>query len=510
MRVLYNTCVADPWVKVAEKLQREYGYEPVYWIGYNYDDSEHIVKDVFPSICYQSYPDAWKGIFSKEIREKASECYIDIDFLNNISRYELQAIKMMDRLDYDRYSFNYMERERHFLNLLKNWMACIEIYKPDLVVSAVNPHRVYDYVLYLLCKQMNIKFICFQYSMCVERIYATDNCYSIGDIFDKDYHYYLSKGNLSKDDLPVEVRKQYEKVLKDYSEAAPAYMKTHVISNKRNANILYLLREFVKKIDLKSVFIHGISVTMIKNRRYSLECTHWGIWNIVKARMQKHRYLKYLNRYYLSLAEAPSDGDKYVYFPLHYQPEATTSPTGDIFVNQRLCVEVLLQNLPNDYFVYVKEHPQQFMLHMLGHTSRIKCFYDDLKATKRVKLIPLNIDSYSLMRNAKAVATVTGTIGWEAIMHRLPVIVFGMIWYEKAPGVLRVGGDKSAESICTFIEEYEYNEQAILSYLLAFTQKSILAYHYKGRKEKMNLSENVCVDNILKEVVTQSQQCVKY
>lgn len=415
---------------------------------------------------------------------------------------------MMDRLDYDRYSFNYMERERHFLNLLKNWMACIEIYKPNLIVSAVPPHRVYDYVLYLLCKKMNIKFICFQYSMCLERIYATDNCFSIGDIFDENYHYYLSKGNLSKDDLPVEVRKQYEKVLKDYSEAAPAYVKTHIISNKRNSNILYLLRQFSKKISLfgkRSVFRHGISVTMMKNRRYSLECTHFGFWDIIKERIQKHRYLKSLNRYYSSLTVEPLNNDKYVYFPLHYQPEATTSPVGDMFVNQRLCVEVLLKNLPEDYFVYVKEHPQQFMLHMLGHTSRIRSFYDDLKAMRRVKLISLNIDSYSLMRNARAVATVTGTVGWEAIMHRLPVIIFGMIWYEKSPGVLRVKDDRSAKSICTFIEEYNYNEQAILSYLLAFTQKSILAYHYKGRKEKVNLSENICIDNIVREIIVQSK-----
>ena len=42
MRVLYNTCVADPWVKVAQRLRDDYGYEPVYWIGFNYDDSENI------------------------------------------------------------------------------------------------------------------------------------------------------------------------------------------------------------------------------------------------------------------------------------------------------------------------------------------------------------------------------------------------------------------------------------------------------------------------------------
>ncbi|MCI7162873.1 MAG: hypothetical protein MSA19_05675, partial [Butyricimonas virosa] len=81
MRVLYNTCVADPWVKVAQRLRDDYGYEPVYWIGFNYDDSENIVKELLPTACYQSYSNAWRGIFSKEIVDKAKECYVDIDFL---------------------------------------------------------------------------------------------------------------------------------------------------------------------------------------------------------------------------------------------------------------------------------------------------------------------------------------------------------------------------------------------------------------------------------------------
>ena len=43
-RVLYNTCTADPWVKVAQKLKDEYDYEPVYWIGIGLDNSDQVVS----------------------------------------------------------------------------------------------------------------------------------------------------------------------------------------------------------------------------------------------------------------------------------------------------------------------------------------------------------------------------------------------------------------------------------------------------------------------------------
>lgn len=504
MRVLYNTCVADPFLLVARRMQQEYGYEPVYWIGYNYDNSETIVRQMFPDICYQPYHDAWRCIFPDNVRKRAAECYLDIDLLNKLSRYELQAIKMMDRLDYDTYSFNYMERERHYLNLLKSWMACLDIYKPDIVVSAVNPHRVYDYVLYLLCKEKNIPFMCFQYSMCRERIYSTDNFYTIGDAFEKDYKRYLTEGNLKKERLPVEVRLQYEKVLEDYENAKPSYMKTHDINNKKYTNIFFLAKLFLKKYKIfgkDGVFVKGVSVTMMKIRGFSLEYSKLSVLGIIRKDFARRAMSKAMHKYYNTLISDPVDNVKYILFPLHYQPEATTSPAGDMFVNQRLCIETLLKNTPDDYFIYVKEHPQQFMSHMLGQTSRIKEFYTDILASHRVKLMPLEMDSYSLMRNATAVATVTGTVGWEALMHRIPVILFGMIWYEKLSGVLRITDSSSASKIETFINSYKFDEQKVLAYLMAFADNSIVAYHYNGRKEKMNIDENTCVTNLTNEIL---------
>ena len=48
MKVIYNTCFADPWVKVAKELKEKHGFEPVYWIGYEDDDSEKLVPAFSP------------------------------------------------------------------------------------------------------------------------------------------------------------------------------------------------------------------------------------------------------------------------------------------------------------------------------------------------------------------------------------------------------------------------------------------------------------------------------
>ena len=503
-RVLYNTSNADPFIKVAQKLQEENGLEPVYWIGFNYDHSEELVPKAFPGICYQSYTHAWRGIFDEAIQKKAAECYIDVDLLNSLARYELQALKMMDRLDYDRYSFNYMERERHYYNLIKSWLAVFELYKPEMVISSTNPHRVYDYVLCLLCKERNIPFITLQFSMTTEWTWINDNIYTVGDKFEASYQKYLAIDDLSFDDLPIEIKAEVDRVLKDYSAAIPYYMVEIKKDSKKQSTLFSQARLYLKKYDLfgkKGLLTTGKVPSLMRKRRgYSLEEGNLTLTNSISEKRQKYAYLDSLSKYYSSLTSMPQKEEKYILCALHYQPEETTSPSGDVFVNQVLCVETLLKNTPDDVFVYIKEHPSQLVKNMMGHVSRIKEFYSDLVKNPRVRLIPIDYNTYSLIDGSIAVSTVSGTIGWEAAMRRKPVIMFGLFWYEKMPGVLRITDSASASKMFDFIENYQYDEKKVLAYLMAFSDNAFKCYQYDGMKERMDLSEEECVNNIVNAI----------
>jgi hypothetical protein len=121
-------------------------------------------------------------------------------------------------------------------------------------------------------------------------------------------------------------------------------------------------------------------------------------------------------------------GAPFVYFPLHLQPEATTSPLGGIYSDQIIALEALDRALPSGWCVAVKENPKQRLY------KRPACFYERLAALLRVRLVSRKSCSFDLMRAARAVGTITGTAGWEALVAGKPVLTFGNAFYRHAPG----------------------------------------------------------------------------
>ncbi|MCD4679463.1 MAG: hypothetical protein K8S00_03655 [Bacteroidales bacterium] len=505
MRVIYNTCFADPWLKVAKKLKEEYGYKPVYWNGYEDDDSKRLVPQYFPDVIYHPYFDAWKGIFPKEIEDRFAQSYLNINFLKDYATYELQAIKMMDRMDPDRHSFSFTERQRHFRNMLKFWTACINYLKPDLVISAIVPHRVYDYALYLLCKFNNIKYATFRDSAFSERIIPVTDVTSIGNILDKDY-FSIYHSNVEphalKENLDKNILERYEKVKKDYTLAEPDYMKQNVVLHKQMSGFFPLVKKYINDRYFKKneFLVNGIN-TYHKQRGKSIEKSQINTFKYSIIKLNANTYRKKLKKHYRSLVVEPDFNHPYIIVNLHYQPEMTSNPSGDIFVDQRMCVEVLAKHLPSDYLIYVKEHPSQFFAHGEGHTSRTLEFYDDLTRYSQVRLMPLNYDPFTLIRNSQAVATITGTTGWEAMVLGKPVIIFGLSWYEKYSGVLKVVDERTASGISQFIQNFKFDEKDLLAYLSAFSKMSVKAYYYRGLKHRMNQPEDECVDNLAGSII---------
>ena len=122
---------------------------------------------------------------------------------------------------------------------------------------------------------------------------------------------------------------------------------------------------------------------------------------------------------------------KFVYFPLHYQPEASTLVCAPKYEKQAFFIDSWAKSLPADTMLYVKEH-------YAGLGSRDLQFYRDLQKYPNVALIDPWESSRKLIEGSIAVTTLTGTPGWEAMLLRKPVFLGGRIFFDNAPGVIQV------------------------------------------------------------------------
>lgn len=132
----------------------------------------------------------------------------------------------------------------------------------------------------------------------------------------------------------------------------------------------------------------------------------------------KHRAQNYLlsNLRYGDILEP---GQKYLYYPLHTSPEYSNQFQGTMWMDQIYLIELLAKSIPNDWIVYVKEHPAT-----LSARVRPDGYFKKILSFPNVKMAPVDADTHRLIINAQMVAVVTGTSGWEAILRGKPLITF--------------------------------------------------------------------------------------
>lgn len=146
---------------------------------------------------------------------------------------------------------------------------------------------------------------------------------------------------------------------------------------------------------------------------------------------------------------------------------------GGMYCDQELMVELLDRSLPNGVHIYVKEHPKQ---QAIGRTPSYytKC----LDRAPKTVFVSQSVSSFELIRNATAVATVSGTAGWEGLFREKPVLLFGYNFYQYAPGVYPVRTAEQCRKaiVSIFGGQFKYDAERLKMFLMAVDAVSIKGY----------------------------------
>lgn len=118
--------------------------------------------------------------------------------------------------------------------------------------------------------------------------------------------------------------------------------------------------------------------------------------------------------------------DRFFLYPLHLEPEAATIVLAAPYADQLATIKNIAFSLPFPCKLYVKEHPTATGL-------RKDSFYKTLQNIPNVVLIAPEQSVPGLIKKSLGVITLTGTIGFEAVLAGKPAYVLGNVFYTYHP-----------------------------------------------------------------------------
>lgn len=211
-------------------------------------------------------------------------------------------------------------------------------------------------------------------------------------------------------------------VLKEFYEPAKKYLHSYRTSSADTSNLLLNKKMYSKAMQWPSILRSCLGILWRSAKKIFIKD---GI--DLRERPERLNFVfrvssaltrRYLNPdKYAQSFEGLKDKN-YIYFALHVDPEASTLISAPYYANQTAVIEALSKSVPLSSTILVKEHPI-----MIG--KRPRGFYKKLSRMPNVVLINHTESSYQLIQNASLVATITGTVGWEAMVLQKPLLLLG-------------------------------------------------------------------------------------
>ncbi len=420
---------------------------PVYWIASDLNN-----RHLFPEeTILHSAADAIKGIPPEKLDIGKIGYLDDLFYRENLELVDVVTKMFYIRRDYFSHRlFTTFNHTRRFLyKQVPFWKHVLDSLNIELVLLEDIPHYPHDYIIYHLAKLKQIKVVFFHTVGEPTRLFI---CESMDNLTPNEPVYNLTR-----------------------TEKIEPITRTPLYNVKRKRTWSQSLAS--KRQRLKKLFTtdKAESLAFLKKR-----CINdlFRLKNKILELRYKYEYNKYI------VHEIPSGN--YIYFALSVQPEVTSYPPGKNFEDQIYAVEYLSELLPNDVLVLVKEHPDQ-----RPNCGRHIKYYRDLVAIDKVKLIDMKFSSFDLIKKCKAVATIAGQAGWEALTNGKPVITFGVPWYQNCPYVYHIDEIKKNPSILS--QKIEVDLDKINKFYLQFMNSTYEGYVNPDcmPSSRLSINENI-------------------
>ena len=350
----------------------------------------------------------------EEYLEKNYEILIkmdDIEFGDKYKNINLMLSFVVERMltnfSYGTYKLFGMEKytDKELLFFLKSYTLFLSKYikKSSLVFSGFSDNFV-SLLSYFIAKHYNKLWLSFDGYFIINY----DDCYLIDSPYKTIYKNYLTNK-----DKPNNIIKYIE--------------------NIKKYNVNNHIKEEAKKTKNLDMAIFGVLSTNMFKLNYIKFCLYGyrsskkirKFMNIdkppclkkIKANLKRIINKILVKLYLYKIGYFPKKGEKYIYFPLQLQPEASTISVTPFYSNQLAVIENIIKSLPIGYTLLVKEHPAAIGIRELW-------FYKHIRTLPFVKIVNMQVNGKELIKMSDVIVGYGGTTLVETIILGKKMILF--------------------------------------------------------------------------------------
>jgi hypothetical protein len=243
-------------------------------------------------------------------------------------------------------------------------------------------------IITTICKNQNIHFFSFSHIKFGDRLFWSDNDFLTGTAYIK----------------------RLKKYLYDFKNKPAIEYHIDKVGDRFNKSAKYSYKVAIKSaieiiINDSKKFLRG------NNKKDSYNYLGW--LPSVFRRVSNYNYVK--NN---SVLVGDLSSYKIVFFTLHLEPEVALQYFSPEFSNSMEAIIWISKSLPVNYIVVVKEQ-------VASYGVRSRWYYKQLIKIPNVVLSNPDVHSWDWIEASSIIATITGTIGQEAVHFKKPILSFG-------------------------------------------------------------------------------------
>jgi hypothetical protein len=328
---------------------------------------------------------------------------------DNLKEADIKFPYLDHSLGSDRFIIGHSSEER--LTILKKcatfWIDIYDKYMPEYLVNEIVALEISE-IMYIEARNRNIKYLAFGPFPVKKSFYWHENPFhsSLPNILNKikpseedytDAQTYIDKVNSGPIDNPF---------IKEYK------------LGKDIARLIILIKQLIRHTCIRFLVSRKVIRQICYGNSIDYYVNEIGYYFNYLLRSSSYDDLKGLKK-----------DQECVFYPMHFEPEATLFYMSTYYDNQLALVENLLKCLPENEFLVVKEHPAQAGFLLQKNWIKLKDRFPNLM------LIKAEVSSKEIILRSKAVVTLVSTAGFESLVLGKPVIVLGKVYFDVFEGV---------------------------------------------------------------------------